>query len=457
MFRIPEQAVASPSIQDITARQELAVPLLDRDPALSRAPSPAADWALDPTVTFLNHGSFGACTRAILEVQRGWRDKLETQPVKFLARDLEELLDWVRSEIAAFVGAEADDLALMPNATTAINTVLRSLRFERGDEILTTDHAYNAVLNAIRFGAARDGARVVVARVPFPVTSPDETFQAIMAAVTPRTKLAVIDHVTSPTALILPVEQLVPALAEKGVDVLVDGAHAPGMLPLRLSELGAAYYAGNGHKWMCAPKGSAFLHVRRDRQGFLKPLSISHGANDMRTDRSRFRLEFDWQGTFDPTAWLSWPAVIDAMAETMAGGWPSVIRYDHALAAAADEMLAAALHTPMQAPVEMIGSMATIRLPGGPWPRAEAQRRVNMIESALRGRRFEVPLMLWPAPWLIDSGDLPPTTEFDMIVRISSQVYNSLGHYERLASVLAGFAGVNRPRSSTGPSVESLI
>jgi isopenicillin-N epimerase len=423
----------------------------EKDSPLARAPSPAADWAIDPTVTFLNHGSFGACPRAILDVQRGWRDKLETHPVRFLARDLEDLLDWTRSEVGAFVGTEADELVLLPNATTAVNTVMRSLHFERGDEVLATNHSYNAILNAIRFGAAKDGARVVLAQVPFPITGPDEAFEAIMAAVTPRTKLAVIDHITSMTALLMPIERLVPALAEQGVDVLIDGAHGPGMMPLYLKELGAAYYAGNGHKWMCAPKGCAFLYVRRDRQALIKPLVISHGANDNRADRSRFRLEFDWQGTFDPTAWLTWPAAIDGMAEILPGGWNAVRSFNHQLAMAAGEMLTEALHTSLQAPREMIGSMASIRLPGGPWPRAEATRRMAMIEAALRGRRFEAPLMLWPCPWLVDSGDLPPTTEFDVLVRISAQVYNYLGQYERLSSVLAGFAGVNRPQSGPTP------
>ena len=426
--------------------------MTEREFPISKAPSPATDWALDPTLTYLNHGSFGACPKALLAVQKGWRDKMEANPTRFLGRELEDLLDWSRSEVAAFVGADADDLALVQNATAGINTVLRSLRFERGDEVMTTDHAYNATLNAVRYGAAKDGARVVLAQVPFPITGPDEAFEAIMAAVTPRTKLAVLDHVTSVTALVMPIERLVPALAERGVDVLVDGAHGPGMLPVRLRELGAAYYAGNGHKWMCAPKGSAFLHVRRDRQALIKPLSISHGANDTRMDRSRFRLEFDWQGTFDPSGWLTWPAAIDGVAEIMPGGWASLMAFNRNLAVAAAEMLAEALHTSCQSPMEMIGSMATLRLPGGPWPRAEAGRRMTMIEAALRGRRFEAPLMLWPSPWLVDSGDLPPTTQFDLLVRISAEVYNYLGQYERLSSILAGFAGVNRPQTDPAPS-----
>ena len=404
-----------------------------------------AEWALDPTVTFLNHGSFGACLRAILEVQRGWRDKLEMNPVRLLGRDLEDLLDWSRSEIGGFVGASADDLALMPNATAGINTILRSLRWKAGDEVLATDHSYNAALNALRFAAAGASARVVLARIPFPIESPDQAFDAIMAAVTPHTKLAMIEHVTSPTALILPIERIVPALAEKGVDVLVDGAHGPGMVPLKIADLAPAYYAGTTHKWVCAPKGTAFLYVRRDRQATIKPLAISHGASDTRTDRSRFRLEFDWNGTFDPSAWLTIPAAIDGLGEMLPGGWPSVIAANTELTAKARAMLAAALHTEVQSPDSMTGSMASLRLPGGPWSRAEVLRRMEMIESALRGRHFEVPLMPWPSPWLVDSGDLPESTEFELLVRISAHVYNYLGQYERLASILAGFAGVNRP------------
>ena len=383
--------------------------------------------------------------KVVLEVQRGWRDKLESQPVRFLGRELEDLLDWSRSEIGAHVGADADDLALMPNATSAINTVLRSLRFQRGDELLATDHSYNASLNALRFAAAQNGARVVLARIPFPTPSPDAAYEAIMAAVTPNTKLAMIDHVTSPTALILPIERLVPALQERGIDVLVDGAHGPGMVPLHIRALAPAYYAGNVHKWLCAPKGTAFLFVRRDRQAQIKPLSISHGANSSRTDRSRFRLEFDWTGTIDPSAWLTAPASIDALGEMLPGGWPAVIASNHQLAFDASEMLSEALHTPSQAPESMIGSMATLRLPGGPWSRDEVTRRMDMTDAAMRGRQFEVPLMPWPSPWLIDSGDLPPDTGFELLVRISAHVYNHLGQYERLASILAGFAGVNRP------------
>jgi isopenicillin-N epimerase len=184
--------------------------------------------------------------------------------------------------------------------------------------------------------------------------------------------------------------------------------------------------------------------VRRDRQALIKPLAISNGSNDTRMDRSRFQLEFDWTGTLDPSAWLTVPAVIDGIAETVSGGWPTAMNTNHALAVAGRAMLCEALRTEAPAPTEMIGSMASVLLPGGPWSRSDAVDRIASIESALRGRRFEVPLMPWPSPWLVDSGDLPENAQFELLIRVSAQVYNYLGQYERLASILAGFAGANR-------------
>ncbi len=291
----------------------------------------SSHWGLDPEVRFLNHGSFGACPTAVLQRQSELRARMEAGPVRFLHREIEPLLDEARAALAAFLGADADDLAFVTNATTGVNTVLRSLRFAPGDELLTTNHEYNASRNALEYAASQWGAKVVVAKLPWPVPSADAVVDAVMAQVTPRTRLLLVDHVSSQTALVMPVARLISLLRERGVETLVDGAHAPGMLPLSLRSLGAGYYTGNCHKWLCAPKGAAFLHVRRDLQPALKPLVVSHGHNATRTDRSRFRLEFDWTGTHDPTAALCVPESLRVVGGLMPGGWPEVIRpHDHA-------------------------------------------------------------------------------------------------------------------------------
>jgi isopenicillin-N epimerase len=322
-------------------------------------------WGLDPAVTFLNHGSFGACLLAVQQRQQDLRRQLEAQPVRFFGRSLEPLLDESRAVLAAFVGASPADLAFVPNATTGVNTVLRSLSFRPGDELLTTDYEYNASRNVLDFVAQQSGATVVVAEIPFPLASPEAVVQSVLSNVTDRTRLLLIDHVTSQTALVLPISPLIQALAEQGIDTLIDGAHAPGMIPLDLGELGAAYYTGNCHKWLCAPKGAAFLYVREDRRDRIRPLTISHGANSPRRDRSFFHLEFDWMGTGDPTPFLCVGVAIQHLAALLPGGWADVMAQNRALALWARERLSQRLDLALPCPDEMIGSMATLPLPKG--------------------------------------------------------------------------------------------
>jgi pimeloyl-ACP methyl ester carboxylesterase len=249
------------------------------------APSPfAVHWDLDPAVTFLNHGSFGGCPRVVVAAQRAIQDELEREPVRFLHRELEQRLDVARDALCEVVDCDPQDLVFVRNATEGVNTVLRSLQFAPGDELLTIDHEYNATQNAMRFVAERSGARVVVAHVPFPIRDAQQVVDAVLAAVTPRTKLLVIDHITSPTGIVLPIERLVRELDARGIDTLIDGAHGPGMVPLSLRNLGAAYYTGNCHKWLFAPKGCGFLWARADRQEGIHPAVISHGYGQGFTD-----------------------------------------------------------------------------------------------------------------------------------------------------------------------------
>jgi isopenicillin-N epimerase len=394
-------------------------------PAPLPAPSPLArHWDLDPGVVFLNHGSFGACPRDVLAVQHELRARLEREPVLFLHRELEGLLDVARGGLARFVGCDPDDLAFVANATAGVNTVLRSLELHAGDELLVTDHEYAACRNALDFVAARSGARVVVAPVPFPLASPQQVVDAVLARVTARTRLLLIDHVTSPTGVVLPVAEVVAALRERGIDTLVDGAHAPGMLPLELERLGAAYYTGNCHKWLCTPKGSALLFVRRDRQAGLRPLSISHGATSPRTDRSRFRLEFDFTGTDDPTPFLCVPAALAFLANALPGGIPAVQAHNRELALRARERLCRAVGTAPAAPADMLGSLASVLLPPTDAP-GVPPLGLDPLQVALFDRhRIEVPVMRWPAPKL-------------RLLRVSPQLYNSDAQYEYLAAAVA--------------------
>ncbi|HAJ64377.1 MAG TPA: aminotransferase [Cyanobacteria bacterium UBA8543] len=383
-------------------------------------------WSLDPGVTFLNHGSYGACPRPVLEAQQRSRDQLEHQPLRFLMRDYEQMLDAARSQLAAFVGAQADELVFVPNATTGINSVLRSLLFNPDDELLTTNQEYNACRNALDFIASRTGAKVVVAAVPFPLDSPNQVIEAVMERVSPKTRLALLDHVTSKTALIFPLQQLVNKLAAQGVDTLIDGAHALGMVPLNLHELGATYYTGNCHKWLCAPKGAGFLYVRREKQSAIRPLTISHGANSKRTDKSRFQLEFDWTGTHDPTAYLCVPEAIQFIGSLLPGGWTELMKQNQAKALLARQLLCEALGVSPPCPNEMIGSMAVVPLPDqlSLYEQGRQPREWPVLQDILFERfNIEVPVIPWSAP-------------FQQMVRISAQLYNTPQHYEYLAEAL---------------------
>ena len=386
-------------------------------------------WGLDPDVTFLNHGSYGACPEPVLAVQRELRDRLEAEPVRFLSRDLPGLLDDARAAVGRFIGADPDGLAFVSNATTGVNTVVQSLRFEPGDELLTDDHEYNATINALSAAAARDGARVVIARLPFPTTGPDEARDALLAAVTERTRLVLVSHVTSPTGLVLPVGELVAELDRRGIDTLVDGAHAPGMVPVDVDGLGAAYWTGNGHKWLCGPKGTGMLWVRADRRAGIHPLVVSHGANAELAGRSRFRHEFDWVGTADPTGYLALPAAIDWMgssADPRARGWPAVMDANHALVLEGRDAILDALGIDRPAPDAMLGSMAAMPLPG-----VTIEAAVALGQALEAGDGIQVPFVGWPVPAARDA-----STAARVLMRISAQRYNEPADYRRLADAL---------------------
>lgn len=385
-------------------------------------------WTLDPDVVFLNHGSFGACPRVVLEAQSAWRARLEAEPVRFFLREYEGALDATRRRLADFLGASPDDLAFVPNATTGVNTVLRSLDLAPGDEVLVTDHAYGACRNALDFVAARRGARVATAAIPFPLSGPEDVLEPLLDAVTPRTRWCLLDEVTSPTGIVLPVDAAVAALRERGVETLVDAAHSPGMIDVHLDRTGAAFTTGNLHKWVCAPKGAAYLHVRRDLRDRIRPLVISHGATAPLGDRSRFHLEMDWVGTIDPTPILSVPAALDFLETVVPGGAAGVRARNHQLAVRARAVLAGALGVPLPCPDSMLGSLASVPLPDHP---REGAFDV-LAEYLWHAHRIEVPVAAWPA-------------SPKRLLRIAAQLYNRIEDYERLAAALRDAPTVAAP------------
>lgn len=405
---------------------------------------PDSPWDFDPAITYLTHGTYGACPRPVVEFQRSLRDELEANPIRFLTRELEGRLDAARREVSAFLNADPEGLVVVPNATTGVATVLESLRLRPGDELLTNDHEYNATVNALETVAGRAKARVVTVPVRLPIRHPEEVVEAHLAAVTPRTRIALISHVTSPSGLVFPIETLVRELDRLGVDTLVDAAHTPGQLPVDLRALGAAWWTGNGHKWLCGPKGAGMLHLREDKRADLRPLVTSHGRNDPRTDRPRLWKEFDWQGTGDPTAFLSLPKAIRVIEALDPGGWPEHMAANHQLAVGARRVLNDRLGLEPIAPESMLGAMASIALP---MPPDEATTDA-LTRSLAADDRIEVPVVPFPAR----ACRVPGAPPAHALLRISAQRYNEPADYERLADAL-----LRRGLGSSAPATASGI
>lgn len=374
-------------------------------------------WLLDPDVTHLNHGSFGATPLRVLEDQDDWRRRLEANPVKFFDEEYQPALDDARDRLVGFVGGDAERTAFVTNSTTAVNSVLGSLELSPGDEVVVTNHGYNACRNAAEFHVGRADAKVVEVPIPFPPASPKVVVERIMMAVSPRTRLVLVDHVTSPTALVFPVEAVIAAL-EPEVPVLVDGAHAPGMLDIDVGALGASFYVANLHKWVCAPKGVAFLSVAERHAESVQPPVISEGWSSRAPGQTRLHALFDWTGTFDPAAWLAVPAAIDTMGTAHPDGWDGVRSANHTLAVEGRRMVVEALGLDPGPEEEWLGSMAAMVVPGEP----EDGVIVDELTSRLRhNHAIEVPVFSWNGRRLL---------------RISAQRYNRLDDFRRLVDAL---------------------
>ena len=384
----------------------------------------ARHWNIDHEVVFLNHGSFGATPAAILAKQNEYINRMEAEPVRFMASELEPMIWKSKEVLGQFIGAKAEDLVFVHNATTGVNTVLNSLRPEPEDEWLTTNHAYGACVNSLKFYADRGKVNIVTADIPLPIESSDEVLDAILKKITPKTKLVMIDHITSATGLLFPVEKIVSHVQGMGIDVLVDGAHAPGMVALDLEKINPAYYTGNCHKWICSPKGSAFLYVRKDRHDLIAPLLISHKYDYPCKKENLWSNTFFWHATDDYSPYLCVKDAIAYMGSLFPGGWKELREYNRNLCLSARKIVSDALCTQLPAPEEMIVNLSVSLIGPTKIPPYNFNFTHPLKETLLTYKKIEVYVSMWnrqdPKLW----------------VRISSQCYNSIEQYEYLAQSL---------------------
>lgn len=369
------------------------------------------EFLLPRDIAFLNHGSFGARPRAVFEMYQRWQRELEAQPVEFLGRRISGLLAEARASLATYVGTQADNLVFVPNTTHGINIIARSLDLKPGDEVLATDHEYGAVERTWRFICERRGAQFRTQPIPLPITTPEALVEALWEGVTERTRVIVVSHITSPTALIFPVAEICRRAAQQGILTVIDGAHAPGQIDLNLEEIGADFYVGNCHKWLCAPVGAGFLYARPERQPLLEPLVVSWGWQARRPSGSPFQDYFEWIGTDDPAAYLSVPAAIAFQAQH---NWLAVRAACHQLAAEARQRIGALTGLPHISPdsADWWAQMFAAPLP------ISSVAAMETLKARLWDEyQVEAPLIPWNDRFFI---------------RVSIQAYNSPHDVDRL-------------------------
>lgn len=411
-----------------------------------RLPRPselAKFWQLEPETVYLNHGSFGATPRPVLDAQRRHIDRMERELIRWFVVELDGALDACRARLAAFVGCRAADLVFVPNATTGVATALENFPLRQGDQVLTNTHEYPACQNNLRRIAARRDAEIVSVDIPFPIQSEDRVLEVLLEKVTPRTRLALVSHVTSPSGLVLPIARIVRALRERGIETIVDGAHAPGFTEVDIAAIAPAYYTANCHKWVCSPKGSALLYVREDMQPGFQPLVLSNHAGKPKPGRSAFHTEFDYVGTTDLSAWLSIADALEFMGAIMTrpgesastdaeirAGFAKIREHNRSLVLWARKLVCTTLGVEPSAPESMIGSLAAIHLPRhSPERLAVLAGRPTKYHDALQDeiiRRHAIQVPIW---------FVAGTPE--RLIRLSAQVYNSREQYEYLAAALA--------------------
>ncbi len=367
-------------------------------------------WPLDPAITYLNHGGFGVTPREIGTLQAEFRAHVEANPMRFMTGEFPAAVRASAAALGEFLGAKADEIVFTENATSGLNAVLRSLDFQPGDEIVIPTLAYGAIMKAARYVATRTGAKLITPEIPFPLPRPQAAIDAVKSALSPRTKLVLVDHIVSPTGFILPVRAIADAAHAVGAQVLIDGAHAPGQIPLVMAETGGDWYVGNLHKWLFVPRACGFLWANGAARHQIHPLAISHGYEQ------GLIAEFDWTGTHDPTSILCVPAAI-AFHQKLGG--PALMQRNAALLREALDLVAAAFQTPLGATPDQFASMGTVALParfGTTDADAAVLRRTlsddHRIEAVISAQKGSL--------WL----------------RLAAQAYNEIGDYARLVEVL---------------------
>ena len=381
-------------------------------------------WNHDKNIVFLNHGSFGSCPKAILDLQTKIKQRTEQDPIRELVTDFEARYIENKNALAQFVGCNANDLVLMKNTTSGANTILNSLSFEAGDELLTHSHAYGACVNVLRHYAEKHKCKLVIAEIPFPISSEDEITTAILNLVTSKTKLVMLDHITSATGIIFPVEKLTQELESRGIEVLIDGAHAPGMIDLNINALGASYYIGNCHKWICSPRGSALMHVRKDKQHKILPLQISHYNDLYEGTDAHWSAQFAWPGTDDYSSYLLIKDSIQFM-ETIFGTWKELRKNNRELCLAARKLFCEKLKIEIPTPDSMIGHLASIPVQNNPETPSKFFNMTTPLKQRLMDEyKIQVPVFYFEKK------------NPKLLLRISVQAYNSMEQFEYLGESL---------------------
>jgi isopenicillin-N epimerase len=380
-------------------------------------------WGLNNEIVYLNHGSFGATPIAVREKQQYYQKEMEAEAVEFFIDNLPHLLNEAKLSLANFVGTSTHNVVFTQNTTTGVNTILKNLVGKEGDEWLTTNHGYGACVHAFKHYAAKNKCEVVIAAVDYPVQTEEDIVAAIERSITPKTTIALIDYVTSASAVIFPVKKIIELLHGKGVKVIVDAAHCPGMIDFSIDDLQPDFFIANCHKWICSPKGSAFIYVAPEHQQMIEPLVISHFNDSQVGEAAHWSNQFMWDGTHDYSAYLCVKESLEHMPTLHQEGWAGIKKHNKELAFAAATKIATALKVELPAPKELLGSIINIPMPNGEAPEKFFHNNQVLKNKLFKRYNIEVPVFLFPkAPqqWL----------------RISAQLYNSMEQYEYLIECL---------------------